>query len=157
MSGRMSRNKGARGERSLALHLNLIGYDARRVIRTRAVGGYENDVVPDVIATKDGVEYSFESKYRKNSFKTVYKIYEKFRTGNVYRFAMSPQGPHIAIGTDFEEVRRGHDTHFAEITGTLQEFMTHQKIMNMHKWLKGAQYLAIKDNCKKPLFIRFWI
>lgn len=157
MGGRMSRNKGARGERSLCLHLNLLGYDARRVIRTRAVRGYENDVVPDVIAVKDGAEYTFESKYRKNSYATIYKLYEKERySGHVYRFSISDAGPYVAIGSDFEEVRKSRDVQFRQIQ-TEGDLKTHLRIVRLSELLKGAQFLCIKDNGFYPLFIRFWL
>jgi len=159
MGGRMSRNKGARGERSLVMHLNLLGYDARRVIRTRAVGGYENDIVPDVIATKDGVEYTFESKYRKDAYKSIYELYNKLKMGNVYRFQI-PQSPtplFVAIGEDFEEVKKAHDVHFQSLPlDGSQTTLAHMRITRLQVLLKGAQFLCIKDNGKRPLFIRFW-
>jgi Holliday junction resolvase len=159
MGGLMSRRKGARGELSLCLYLNLLGYDARRVIRTRAVKGYENDVVPDVIATKDGVEYTFESKYRKDAYKSIYTLYNKLQTGGVYRFQV-PQTPsplYVAIGEDFEEVKRSHDVHFYSLSlNGSDNTPVHMRITRLQALLKGAQYLCIKDNNKKPLFIRFW-
>lgn len=156
MGGRMSRNKGARGERSLCMHLNLLGYDARRVIRTRAVGGYANDVVPDVIAVKDGIEYTFESKYKKNGYQTIYKLYEKERCGeNVCRLNLGTRL--VVIGSDFEEVRKSRNVHFrAPVPLDKREALTYQKLLNMEKLLKGAMFLAIKDNNFYPLFIRYF-
>lgn len=155
----MSRNKGARGERSLVMHLNLMGYDARRVIRTRAVKGYENDIVPDVIATKDGVEYTFENKYRKDAYKSIYALYNQMKSDGVYRFQL-PQTPgplYVAIGEDFEEVKKAHDVHFYRLSLDGSETtLAHMRITRLQALLKGAQYLCIKDNGKKPLFIRFW-
>lgn len=159
MGGKSSRDKGARGERNLVMHLALLDYDARRVIRTRAVGGYENDVVPDVIATKDGVEYTFENKYRKNAYKTIYDLYDKESTDNVYRFAV-PQSPEplcVAIGTDFEEVKIHSDVYFTSVSldGSVST-RTYMRILRLRELLKGAQFLVIKDNGKPPLFLRFW-
>lgn len=155
----MSREKGARGERSLCMHLNLLGYDARRVIRTRAVGGYEHDVVPDVIATKDGIEYTFEHKYRKDEYKSIYTLYHRLQSGGVYRFQI-PQQPNallVSIGENFEEVKKSHDVYFPALSLDGSETtLAHMKITRLRSLLKGAQYLVIKINNKKPLFIRFW-
>lgn len=155
----MSRRKGARGELNLVMHLRLLGYDARRVIRTRAVSGYENDVVPDVIATKDGKEYTFENKSRKDAYKTIYELYNRLKSDGVYRFQI-PSGTeplHVAIGEDFEEVKRAHDVHFVTIPlDGSQTTLTHMRITRLQALLKGAQFLCIKDNGRKPLFIRFW-
>lgn len=155
MGGRMSRNKGARGERSLCMHLNLLGYDARRVIRTRAVRGYENDVVPDVIAVKDGIELTFECKSMKQRFQSIYKLYEKERGGEkVCRFHIGDRL--IILGTDLEEIRKTRDIHFrALIPSDGREASIHRKLVNLEKLLKGAMFLACKDNSKYFLFIRF--
>jgi hypothetical protein len=137
------------------MHLNLIGYDARRVIRTRAVGGYESDVVPDVIAVKDGIEYTFESKYRKNGYQTIYRLYERERCGqNVCRFHIGTKL--VVIGSDFEEVRKTGDIHFRALVPLRgQDAKIYQGLLNLEKLLKGAMYLVVKDNGKYPLFIRF--
>lgn len=156
MGGKASRDKGARGERSLCMHLNLNGYDARRVIRTRAVAGYQDDVVPDVIATKGGLELTFENKARKCSFTTIYKLYEKERGGDrVCRFNIG--GKLLSIGTDLEEVRRTTDVHFRTLVphDGLQAKIQ-QRLLNLSKMLKGAMFLVIKDNNKYPLFIRYF-
>lgn len=155
--GKASRDKGARGERSLCLHLNLLGYNASRVIRTRAVKGIENDVVPDVIANIDGIEETFESKVRKCSFQTIYRVYEKYREGNVYRFALGSGGPYVSVGSDLMEVRKCQDVHFRNLTlDALREVKTHQRILSLRSLLKGAGVLAIKDNNCYWLFLRFW-
>lgn len=157
MGGRMSRNKGARGERSLCMHLNLLGYDARRVIRTRAVKGFEKDNVVDVEIWEGGeVRYTFESKSRKNSFTTIYKLYEKERCGqSVCRFNIG--GQLVAIGSDFEEVKKTSDVHFrALVPLDRRDALTHQRLLNLRKLLKGAMFLTIKDNGKFVLFLKFW-
>lgn len=157
--GLRSRRKGSRGELNLVMHLRLLGYDARRVIRTRAVSGYENDVVPDVIATKDGVEHTFENKSRKDAYKSIYELYNKLKDKGVYRFQI-PQSPtplYVAIGEDFEEVKKAHDVHFQMLSLNGSETtLAHMRITRLQVLLKGAQFLCIKDNGKKPLFIRFW-
>lgn len=150
--GMMQRRKGARGELSLCLHLNLIGYDARRVIRTRAVKGYEKDVVPDVIATRNEIEYTFECKFSANRFKSVYALFEKEAPGGSLAFTLSSEGPYVAMSTDFEKIRGASSHHFLFLEPT----KTVQKIVRLQKLLKGAQYLAIKQNNKPFLFLRFW-
>jgi hypothetical protein len=160
MGGKMSRDKGARGERSLVMHLKLLGYDARRVIRTRAVGGYAGDVVPDVEVLENGaVKYTFESKYRKDAYKSIYELYNKLKSNGVYRFQV-PQTPtplYVAIGEDFEEVKKAHDVHFESLSlNGSQATLAHMRITRLQVLLKGAQFLVIRDNGKKPLFIRYW-
>ena len=154
MGGRMSRNKGASGERNLVMHLRLLGYDARRVIRTRAVSGYENDIVPDVIATLDKEEFTFESKWRTSAYKTLYKVYDDLKIEGVMRLALGTTN--VAVSENFELVRNFRDVYFHryEIAGPMKR--TFQQLLNMRKLLKGAQFLVVKDNHKKPLFIRYW-
>ena len=141
------------------MHLRLMGFDARRVIRTRAVGGFEKEVVPDVEVYERGeIKYTFESKLRKNAFSAIYKIYEKERGAQrVYRFSMSSLGPYVAIGTDFSEVKKSQDVHFRNLVLTdSREIRTHNRIVKLRELLKGAQFLAIKDDGKPILFIRYW-
>lgn len=154
MGGKKSRDKGARGERSLCMHLNMLEYDARRVIRTRAVGGYEKDVVPDVIATKDGREYTFEMKRRKNAFTTIYKLYQAERGDcHIHRFNFDGC---ISIGSDFDLVRDSGSQHFRTILPDDPKVKIYKRIQNLRKLLKGAQYLVIQDNNAYKLFLRFF-
>lgn len=159
MGGKASRDKGARGERNLALYLRGLGYDARRVIRTRAVSGYASDVVPDIEVIKDGqVLYTFESKFSKDKYKGVYELFYSCRTGKegVYRFSL-PGGPCIAIGTDFEEVRKAAGEHFPTIPlDGSPSTLAHMRVTCLEKLLKGAQFLAVRNNNRPFIFIRFW-
>jgi len=151
MGGLMSRRKGATAERALCMQLRLLGYDARRVIRTRAVSGFEGDIVPDVEVWENGeVKYTFESKARQNAYSKIYELYEKEKMNGVCRFVMN--GQFVAIGTDFEEVKKPHDVHFIRI----EETPSTRKLFGLRKLLKGAMFLVIRDNRKKPLFLRFW-
>lgn len=158
--GSAQRRKGASGERSLVMHLRLLGYDARRVIRTRAVSGYENDVVPDVIATRPGdpLELTFENKCSKDAYKSIYDLYNKERIVGLSVCRLSIEGKLVAIGTDLEEVRKHRDVYFTrrEPVGG-REVKTFRRLLNLKKLLKGAMFLVVKNNNQAPLFLRYWL
>ena len=159
MGGKASRDKGARGELHLCAYLRALGYDARRVIRTRAVSGYEGDVVPDVEVLQDGeVLYTFESKFSKDKYKPVYDLFYGCRAdkAGVYRFSL-PGGPCVALGTDFEQVKCASGAHFPTIPlDGSQSTLSHMRITRLQNLLKGAQFLAVRNNNKPLIFIRFW-
>lgn len=148
--GRGCRQKGARGELSLVYHLRKLDYDARRVICTRQVSGLEQQIVPDVIATKDGQEYKFEVKLRATKFK---KLYELLGATNATQRVLV-DGVAIAFGKDFEDVKNITDQYFPLVIGDVAK--RYRKLLKFRAWLKGADFLAVRGNNKPFVFLRYW-
>lgn len=147
--GAFSRNKGSREERGLVNYLNLRGYEARRIPLSGAMKGYKHDV----IATKDGTEYTFEMKSRKDAFIGIYTFYNKSRQGeNVVRVVL-PVGL-VAFGTDFEAVKKGGILAFTPSHASDQKVVN--RIANLDKLRAGADFLVCKNNGLHRLFFKFW-
>ncbi len=70
MGGKMSRSKGARGERELVNLLKAHGIDAHRVPLSGAMRGYPDDVIADISRT--GSPERIEVKLRAQGFKRIY-------------------------------------------------------------------------------------
>lgn len=153
MQGRGCRVKGAQGERNLVYHLRKLDYDARRVILTRQVGGYSNEVVPDVIATKDTIRHTFEVKLRAHAFDWIYKITGDFNA--THRFSLD--GVLVAFGKDFEDVKSamGVTPHIFRSIPPNEE-RPYRRILALREWLKGADFLVIRGNNKPFIFIKYW-
>lgn len=149
--GRFSRNKGRRGEQQLVLFLAKMGYKAERVLNQAHTSG-----LYDVLAKKDGKEYSFELKSYKDAFKSIYDLY--------YRSGVAPQplcchlgdGVGVAITTDFETLARGAlDLRFVNPLDAFER-RVYRRLKTMNKLRGSADFLVLKDNNKARLFLKYW-
>lgn len=156
MGGRASRQKGIRNEYVLRDYLRNLGYEAVRVPLSGASEGFKGDV----IARKDGIEYTFEMKARRDAFKRIYHVYSQMllQDASVVRFTIDQTS--IAMGTSFEEVKKPNGTFpkliFAWESILKQNTRTFSKIFNLRKLLGESEYLVIRDNNRPMLFLRYW-
>lgn len=141
--GKSQRTKGYRIERNLVLKLKAEGHlDAVRV----PLSGASQFAKHDVLAAG----LSIEVKGRQNSFGSVYDIHHT--SGNT---AVLFENMCIQITDDF-----------SDLLETSTTFNPNPELVSMHKrafgrmhWLRkladGADVLAIKDDRKRYLFLRF--
>lgn len=67
--GKMSRSKGARGEREIVHLFTDAGFPAKR---TAPLQTFKQNDMPDVLADINGVETTIEVKLRASGYKTIY-------------------------------------------------------------------------------------
>jgi hypothetical protein len=152
MSGRYSRNKGARVERELVHTLTAAGFTALRVPLSGAAKGFEYDV----IAAKDGRNFSFEVKARGVGFKTVYDLYNREAKDGVLAYEGDNNTLFFA-STDLEKLLNLKDC--VAIHRHLQggkDKRTIDKIHRMKALTKGANFLAIKGDRMGFIFVRYF-
>lgn len=151
--GAFSRAKGSREERALVQYLNENGYEARRVPLSGSMVGFKHDV----IAYKDGAEYTFENKSRSSAFKGIYALYHKYRgDSSVVRYILQDTGEMVSLGTDFEAVKQTGMVHFQSIDPINVDIRTFRRIRKLDALRAGADFLVIKDNHSYRLFVKFW-
>ncbi len=155
MGGKFSRNKGRRGEQQLVLHLAKLGYKAERILRQYQFAGQ-----PDVVARKNGKEYTFENKSLRCSFKSIYELYYSERDGDKsLRFVMNDKGVAVSMSTDFETLLVP-DQRFRNLEifpPTPKQLKAYSRIVGTIKDMKQtADFLVIKDNGESMLFIRYF-
>ena len=152
--GRFSRSKGRRNEQQLVLYLARHGYQAERILRQYQAAGQ-----PDVKALKSGVTTTFEMKARKDSFKTIYSLYNSEKDENkVLAFVTHSGGKPVAVSTDFEALL-GSDRSFRNLVlfpPPPSMLKVYNRILKLDELRQTADYLVIKDNNKPMLFLRFW-
>ncbi len=146
MSGAFSRNKGSREERGLVQQLNEFGFsNPRRVPLSGAMRGFKFDVLAEDLL---GKTVTFELKTRKKSYTWVYDLL----LSPVERCNFDGIGQ-VAFGYDPSLVSAvGYNNIFTAITTPrlVGKFKTLYK-------LKGeADFLVLKDNNRKRLFLKFW-
>lgn len=154
MSGRHSRNKGARSERQLRDELIRHGWlDVRRVPLSGAVKtslAYQDDVVG---TAPDTLEYRFENKARAKGFESIYKILPREDS----RQAVAMEGgellvialdPNVVIGRDLQHL-------------SISEFDAfHQKVFRSiskkcRDWIGNAEILSLKQDRCPFIYIRY--
>lgn len=156
MSGKMSRNKGARVERLLRDHFRAMGYSSERV----PLSGASAAMKGDVLFSKDGQTLTAEVKSRRNSFKKIYDLYfENLHNtkDDLMTFVGPSDKPLVNISTSLEAamgkgwIYENHERHplFKRYKRTFQ------KVFNLEKLLGEAHVLVLKDNNMPFLFIRF--
>lgn len=160
MGGRASRQKGIRSEyivRDQLKETNL--YDeVYRVPLSGASEGYKCDVVARI--NRDGFthEVKFEVKSRYNEFKALYKIFELFSFENV--LLLKTEHFYIKI-FDLPELTWGQPPTtviYSDAKLLLGKYYRSiRKLDGMYKLLGQADYLVIKNNNKKPLYIRYLV
>lgn len=146
--GKASRDKGKRGEYAVRDALRAAGFQAERVPLSGAFAKYEigegKNYAGDVRATRDGREWLFEVKVRKNSFKSIYDL--GFGDFHVADRVVSIWGlPNQVMFFENRETK--------PFPGTS---ITVRRLFGFRSLLKGADVLVIKDDRKPLLWIRYW-
>lgn len=153
--GAFSRSKGARGERELVLYLALRGWTAERNLRQYQVKGEY-----DVQAVKDDKVITFENKFEKCSYKTIYDLYyvERNPMTGLLCFTMDFLTTTVSMSTDFEDLLKMNDRRYRVLCSEVlapKAKSAFERILRL-KLIKGkADYLVIKDNGKPRLFIHY--
>lgn len=155
--GKMQRRKGTRGEYLFRDIVRSFGYVADRVPLSGSAQGFPGDVR----FSKEGKTFTAEIKLRKNNFQRIYTLYDKFK--NLDYLALSIEGNLIGMSYDFPVAMA--ITGAMSITGCYlppEEFegwkpyvRTFSKILNLKKLLGGCDVLAIKDDHRPFLYIRY--
>lgn len=155
MSGHRSRRRGLRGEYLLRDQLRKRGYEANRVPSSGAAEGFKGDVV----ATKDGKELVFEVKNWKGKFKKIYQLYDAAAKEEGYlAFNLGDENMTcVLLSTDLDKVLNSERyygyAHLHPLYSTFKR--TFLKIANMRKLVKGCDVLALKDDFRPFLYVRF--
>ena len=151
--GAFSRTKGAVGERQLVIYLRERGFlEVRRGLCQEEKKGFR----PDVLGEWEGKEYSFEHKSYKAQFKWLYDYTNSqgVQSLGVLRLVLSPN-EYVAIGFDPVEVlTSGFDRPFLTPTNTDARVL--KRITALKKLKKEADFLVLKDNSRKRLFLKYW-
>lgn len=155
--GKASKRKGRAQEYLLRDFLRLRGWQAERVYASGAIAGLPGDVK----ASKDGKELLFEMKSRKNAFKKIYELLDAHvrELGDDMICIAIPGNRHlcISVSTSLDAVLGGNDTHTIVTNHPLYEKFkrTFGKLVNLEKLVKNANILAVKDDRRPLIFIRF--
>lgn len=157
MSGRRSKSKGYRGEINLRNYLRQLGWEAERV----PLSGSMASMPGDVRATKGVLSLLFECKNHSGKFQRIYELYSehcKSMQDDLLSF-VAPGEPKVCISlsSSLEAVREGPDCHeFIDRHPLGKKFLrTFKKIAGLQKLLGKADILALKENNKPFLFVRF--
>lgn len=153
--GRFSRNKGRREEQQLVLYLAKLGYQAERILRQYLTPGEA-----DVRAVKGDKTYTFELKSRRDSYKRLYTLYETEKDADgLLCFVLSADGTAVAISTDFESVAnyKGPFRNLIAFPPKPIQLKDFFRFVKLNELRQSADYLVIKNNNKKRLFIRYWL
>lgn len=157
MSGKFSREKGRRNEQQLVLYLAKLGFKAERILRQ-----YQEAGQPDVKATKDGNTITFEMKARRESYKSIYSLYEsdKDERGDLC-FTDKQFGTCVAMNRDLRELfKPSSEFRFINLEMfppvPIKNLKVYNRIIGLKEIKQTADYLCIKDNNQYRLFLRFW-
>jgi hypothetical protein len=137
--------------------LRRLGWEADRVYASGAIKGLPGDVR----ATKGDRTLLFEMKSRKNTFQRIYELYDAhIRTCGDDLMALAvPGARHLCLNlsSSLDAVLGGADHHLIMNQHPLYDKYkrTFSKIANLEKLVKECQVLAIKDNHKPILYIRY--
>lgn len=156
--GKSNKNKGRRMEYVLRDELRRLGYEAERVYASGAIKGLPGDVR----ATKGNKTFLFEMKSRKNTFQRIYELYnEHIKVCGDDLMALAVPGARnlcLNLSTSLDAVLGGADHHLIIHQHPLYEkySRTFKKIENLEKLVKECNVLAIKDNHKAIIYIRYY-
>lgn len=143
--GKMQRTKGYRVERELVLKLKAEGHEeVRRVPLSGASAFAKHDVLVG--------ELSIEVKGRKNAFGSMYKLHQDLAQQSIMY-----KDQFVVISDDFNDMVK---TEFSFRPLSEVKLKAHKRALNRFTYLRkicdGADVLALKDNHKRFLFMRFF-
>ncbi len=151
--GKSQRIKGRSQEYLLRNYLRDLMFVSERIPLSGAIKGYPGDVK----ATKAGVTYLFELKSRKDAFKSLYALYtEHYNNTDEGVLCVFIDGISVKLSPVLDEVllESGIFTTVTRHPLYAKHKRTFKRFVTMHKWLKGADILAIKNDRQPYLFMR---
>lgn len=156
--GKFSRDKGRRNEYALRDHLRKLGFEAVRVPLSGSSEGFKYDIV----ASKDGVHYTFELKARKDSFKKIYQFFNLCKTHDSLRLYYPETKDCVSITSNFMNFI---NTPLQDLTTIYTvadpinfdglSLRSLNKVITLKQYLQGAQFLVIKDDHQPLLFLKY--
>lgn len=142
MSGRYSRNKGARVERELVHHLNGLGYNAQRIPLSGMMKGYKHDV--DVSLAN--ASWKLEVKARKDLSHLF-----THDAGILQVFSL-PGERVVLVSSSFGWMFRHHPDSLHKTALTPKQC---KQAEGLYKWQDGADILVLKQDRGPFIFVRF--
>lgn len=150
------RAKGKLGEYQVRDIFRKLGFVAHRVPASGAASGFPGDVR---VVHPNGTSFLVEVKIRKDYFKDIYKLIENDHT-EVIRHVYN--GKQVTVAKDFFSLFSQEHKGRAEYNDRNlndpedKEFKkVIKKLDKMHEWVKGSDYLVVRMDRKKFLFIRY--
>lgn len=165
--GKSQKAKGRAQEYLLRNYLRQQGWNADRVYCSGAIKGLPGDVKathPDKLVqiariTSGKDHLLFEMKSRKSTFQKIYELYEEHvRTVGDDLIALAiPEVGCVNLSSSLDAVLGGADLHLLPHYHPLYKkySRTFSKIGNLKKLVQECQILAIKDDRRPILFLRF--
>lgn len=152
MTRRSQRAKGKRAEREVETYFRENGFKAERVAFSGAHKDYPGDVK---VWHPNGTTFLIEVKIRKDMFKDIYKFVESSHTeGFRFKFELLE----VEVTNDFFDLGLTSHKHILKLE-TLKDkhdyVKTCKKLIKMHEWVKGSDYLVIRQDRKPFLFIKY--
>jgi hypothetical protein len=158
MSGLRSRRKGLSQEYRLRDALRSWGWEADRVPSSGAAEGFPGDIR----AKKDDKELLFELKARKDSFGSLYDMYDdhlKVMQDDLLSVVVPTETLLLPVemSTSLEAVLEGS---MIKVNAPQHPvYRDHQRAFNrlptVFAWLKSSDILVLKDDRRPYLFLRF--
>lgn len=150
--GLRSKQKGYRNEIIVRDYLREVGYDAQRVPLSGASAYVGKG---DVIINRNlPGQVIFEVKSRRDEFKKVYAFYDTLLTGidfGGFPEAIGLRAPDFLIALSYNYLSLDLVSTYL----TVGEDRDVARVVRLHKYLGGADILAIKQDRKPILFLKF--
>ncbi len=138
------------GEYRLRDALRAEGYEADRVPSSGAAQGFKGDVR----FRKGGIEWVAELKCRKDTFKSIYALYDNHKD-ELKRVAISTPGVLVSIHTCMEDAIQGPLVYLDRTCFPKERQRAIRKLENMRSLLQQSDILVVKDDYKPFLYIRY--
>lgn len=139
------RQKGKKGEYDVRDYFRENGFVSHRVPSSGSAHGFPGDVL---VKHPNGTSFLIEVKIRKDYFKDIYtQLEENKLTSYSFKFNTEMQ---IEIAYSFFDLFP-----FSITEQPLIAFKTIKKLVKMHEWVKGSDYLVVRMDRKPFLFIRY--
>jgi hypothetical protein len=150
----MSRDKGSRGEREFRDVARMYGFEADRVPLSGAATGFKGDVR----FSKAGKVYHAEIKLRKDAFKRIYVLFDKYsKISGDDKLGFSIAGVLVNMSTSLIGAMEDYGTY--DIVEHMKDYKvyvrTFSKILNLRKLVGTCDLLVVRDDRKPFLFIRY--
>jgi hypothetical protein len=155
MGGKFSRNKGASNERALVIELRDLGYEN---VRRGLCQEEKKDFRPDVLAEYQGREWSFELKAHESMLwlpKFVEGYGLKFAPDSLMTICLESPGPLVAIAFNPKALINISNQVFSKWPHD-KDAKTVSRIFKLKELKKDCDYLVVKCNRKRRLYLRYW-
>lgn len=149
--GRYQRIKGKRNEYALVNELRRLGWVSNRVPLSGAAPGFKGDVV----AAKDGFNFTFEVKSRKDEYKKIYELFRQHSEEGELRLHDNKTGRSLIVTKEFKHadpVNKAYNTEDFFASGYRP---TVRKLFSIHKLKGECDFLVIKNDRENFLFLRY--